>query len=57
MLWPIVPLDIIEEYVWKAQFSFHTLVVQAILFIAILFIVIPILGPISPPKRIFGVTI
>ncbi|MPC12763.1 hypothetical protein E2C01_005471 [Portunus trituberculatus] len=35
----------------SALFSFRPLVVQAILFI-----VVPILGPISPPKRIFGVT-
>ncbi|MPC51813.1 hypothetical protein E2C01_045667 [Portunus trituberculatus] len=36
---------------WEALLNFHPLVVQAILFI-----VVPILGPISPPKRIFGVT-
>ncbi|MPC87050.1 hypothetical protein E2C01_081898 [Portunus trituberculatus] len=36
--------------VWEALFSFHPLVTQAISFI-----VEPILGPISPPKHIFGV--
>ncbi|MPC69717.1 hypothetical protein E2C01_063948 [Portunus trituberculatus] len=36
--------------VWEALSSFHLLAAQAILFI-----VVPILGPISSPKRIFGV--
>ncbi|MPC15945.1 hypothetical protein E2C01_008750 [Portunus trituberculatus] len=45
------PVGLLEEYMWEALFSFHPLVAQAILFI-----VVPILGPISPPKRIFGVT-
>ncbi|MPC94301.1 hypothetical protein E2C01_089465 [Portunus trituberculatus] len=35
----------------EALFSFRPLVAQAILFI-----VVPILWPISPPKRMFGVT-
>ncbi|MPC72047.1 hypothetical protein E2C01_066340 [Portunus trituberculatus] len=48
---PIAPVGIREEYVWEALFSFRPLVAQVILFI-----VAPILGPISPPKRIFGVT-
>ncbi|MPC22774.1 hypothetical protein E2C01_015800 [Portunus trituberculatus] len=47
----IAPVGILKEYMWKALFSFHPLVVQAILFI-----VVPILGPISPPMCIFGVT-
>ncbi|MPC70099.1 hypothetical protein E2C01_064337 [Portunus trituberculatus] len=49
-LWPIAPVALLEEYL-EALFSFHPLVAQAILFI-----VVPILGPISSPKRIFGVT-
>ncbi|MPC13932.1 hypothetical protein E2C01_006681 [Portunus trituberculatus] len=51
-LWPIVPVGILEEYKWEVLFSFCLLVAQAILFI-----VVSILRPISPPKRIFGVTI
>ncbi|MPC54101.1 hypothetical protein E2C01_048008 [Portunus trituberculatus] len=43
---------ILEEYnMWEVLFSFHLLVAQAILFI-----VVPVLGPITPPKRIFGIT-
>ncbi|MPC49125.1 hypothetical protein E2C01_042919 [Portunus trituberculatus] len=38
-------------YVWEALFSFRPLVAHTILFI-----VVPILGAISPPKHIFGVT-
>ncbi|MPC76232.1 hypothetical protein E2C01_070639 [Portunus trituberculatus] len=45
------PVGILEEYMWEALFSFRTLVAQAILLT-----VVPILGPISPPKRIFVVT-
>ncbi|MPC22540.1 hypothetical protein E2C01_015557 [Portunus trituberculatus] len=48
---PIASVDIHEEYMWEALFNVCPLVVQAILFI-----VAPILGPISPPKHIFGVT-
>ncbi|MPC55522.1 Solute carrier family 23 member 2 [Portunus trituberculatus] len=50
----LAPVDILEEYMREALFSFRPLVAQTILFI-----VVPILGPIStpkPPKRIFGVT-
>ncbi|MPC91132.1 hypothetical protein E2C01_086149 [Portunus trituberculatus] len=43
------PVRILEEYMWEALFSFRPLVVQAISFIVIS-------GPISPTKRIFGVT-
>ncbi|MPC42369.1 hypothetical protein E2C01_035989 [Portunus trituberculatus] len=47
----IAPVGILEEYMWEALFSFHPLVVQAILFI-----VVGILGSISLAKCIFGVT-
>ncbi|MPC41137.1 putative ubiquitin carboxyl-terminal hydrolase FAF-X [Portunus trituberculatus] len=48
---PIVPVGILEEYMWEVLLCFRPLLAQAILFI-----VVPILGPISPSKRIFGVT-
>ena len=51
MLWSIAPVGIHEEHMWEALLSFHLLVAQAILLI-----LVPILGHISPPKLIFGVT-
>ncbi|MPC48766.1 hypothetical protein E2C01_042550 [Portunus trituberculatus] len=45
------PVGTLEEYMWEVLLSFCSLMGQAILFI-----VAPILGPISPPNRIFGVT-
>ncbi|MPC86263.1 hypothetical protein E2C01_081086 [Portunus trituberculatus] len=47
----IVPVGILEEYMWEALFSFRPLVA-----LAISFIMIPLLGSISSPKGIFGVT-
>ncbi|MPC72807.1 hypothetical protein E2C01_067121 [Portunus trituberculatus] len=50
MFRPIALVGLLQEYLLEALFIFRPSVAQAILFI-----VVSILGPISPPKRIFGV--
>ncbi|MPC33885.1 hypothetical protein E2C01_027252 [Portunus trituberculatus] len=49
MLQPMAPVGILEDYMWEALFSFLPLVAQAVLFK-----VVSISGPISPPKSIFA---